>query len=215
IAYFFKFFGSVLIIIATLGFGFHNWKFNNSINDIEDDVRKSIASRDLYVLAYTQFRERELKCLLNEVELNIGLLFAKIDLKTKGIVRPKTEEGIQTAEANLQKSKQDRIIELAYAVDETSEKEYYQNIKQRLEMETSKEELDAISNEIQNKMSSILEEVHDQRDNFLMQKDNLKKRRDLWYLIYLTIQVIGIFFIISVEIIEKKIEWGNNTTNNK
>jgi hypothetical protein len=189
--------GLVCLLVATTGFGFHNWHLVNRASNLDASITQLSVERDLLVQSYDRFREAETRKLLHEVALNIGLLFAKLDLKLSGGVRPRTEEGIRTAEENMLKADRKRLLELAFAAasskgDDVDPSAYASDVDARLGDMSDRQAFALVRDEVVQMLNDAIQRTQNKRDALKKKRHSLLKQRDGWYVTYLFIQILGI-----------------------
>ncbi len=196
--------GLICILIATTGFGIVNLYLNSKILDLQNQQEILTTERNSYSHAYERFALLESRKLSYEIMLNIGLLFSKIDYKFSGETRPQTQKGIQKAEESMLEVNKNRLLELAYTaasskVSQISPDDYVSQIKKRLGDGSDRNKYDKIQGKVVAKINAALERVQDERDNKKSSRIKFQRIRDISYIVFLIIQIVGLYFTFAGE----------------
>jgi len=181
-----KLLGSILILVATTGFGFHIWKINNNTKILENKISKLNNERDLVILSYDQYKWRRIKSQLHRFE---GNFFASIEQSEKAVLGKENSFTDYLNEYRL------GLKELAFTTDNSKEKAEFNTIKDQIDSHNEKNELDKIKDKIMKNFGIKLQEIQNERDGFKSELINTSNKGNNIYIIYLILQVFGIFLV--------------------
>lgn len=200
--------GLACMLIATCGFGFHNWRLNNKIKDADARMATLTDYRDACFDGYTRFRDSKTKLLIYGVASNVAGLFDKIDVMLLKQVRPQTGEGRKFTEESQRKLQKKALFELAYvAVDFADRRKYSTDISARFDKSKTVEERISLEQEAISKLNHRIQRFQADRKNISKLRESLINTRDNFYLFYLFLQIIGVVLTIASEIPNEKIDF--------
>ena len=109
--------GLILLLIATTGFGFHKWYFDNKIDSFITNINDRVAARTRYTDGIMRFRDLKQEWQVKSLAVNIGQLFKRSDLLLYKQIRDASIQGVIATRENIIATKRMALIELAYNVD--------------------------------------------------------------------------------------------------
>jgi hypothetical protein len=155
----------------------------------------------MLVDAYILFRDSDRKALLQENLVATGGLYAKLDLKRYGAIRPQTKESLRKGESIRLETQKRSLRELSFAAASIKDdpKAYENQIRARLDPLGPEDDLKGITDEIVAKHNRSIQYVQKERDQDKALKKTIQRQRGGWYVFYLIIQVVGIALTILAE----------------
>lgn len=210
-----KILGLILLLIATTGFGFHNWHINNNIDSYTKRIDDLVDERNRYIDGFMRYRDLKQEWKVEVIAANIGQLFKRTDLILYKEIRDVSIRGVKTSRDNIRFTKRKALEEFAGNVGGLA---YADSIIERFDSARDVEVINEVDymNEIALMTDKLYLEIRTRLAGKigLLQRELKEKRemrsshsqtRDVWYMIFLSIQIIGIALTIL----------GESRTNNK
>jgi len=204
-----KILGLILLLIAMTGFGFHNWYINNNIDSCTNRIDDLVDERNRYVDGFMRYRDLKQEWKVEVIAENIGQLFKRTDLILYKKIKDASIQGVKTARDNIRFTKRKALIEfagnvggIAYAdsiikrFDSISDDEGLNEVEYMSKIALKTDELYLeIRSRLEAKIGLLQRELKEKRE----MRSSYSQTRDVWYMIYLSMQIIGIALTILGE----------------
>jgi hypothetical protein len=184
-----KLLGSILVLVATTGFGFHQWRLNNDLADLSVELESVRNSQELYIRADDRYRTARSREAIELVIRNQAVPEGLSDIIKKQDENMVTERRIAYAQL------------AAVAEDSPDSKTYMAAIIKKVDdSEGDLQKLQYIYNEIMEKLGQKISSSKERKSELMKKIVEQKKERDSYHFFYILIQLVGIFCVAIADV---------------